>query len=526
MASWTRLRLPVFAMRPATWVMDFWHGYPMVKYVALTYTPLCLCLCLVAEDRDRLVGAFWHRPEGTAGRLTQGPFAGPEQRGSTGSSLGHHRGGSFMAHENPGKGKGRSRAAMRARIGAQIEDVQSQLEALGDLSGSGREVRDKAIRHLDAAYSQIADKPDVNAAEAGQPSDGDVKGRARSAMCARIGAHIAYVQSQLNALGDLSDSDRKVRDKANRQLEAARSEITEKPDDNPEGIPRRRRLWRRVTKTDVVTALTNVHEAEVELTKLLKSEELKSRFPQILTHAREYLPSDDPQRNLLEEEWEQSDEGRRHLPADAKGVAVETLHAANKVQEEERIRLRSFTQILVFSIVVMLLFAIGFGIWASVSSDIANLFCFERGRRPSACPLGRYPADGSDVFLIEFMGMFAAALAGATSLSTMRGNSSPYHVSVLLLLLRLPVGAMTAVLGILLVRGAFFPGLTNLDASAQIIAWAAAFGILQEPVTRAVDKTGRSFLEELTPYEEAKAPPGSARHHHRRKSGDRRKKRR
>ncbi|MCH6160882.1 hypothetical protein [Streptomyces marispadix] len=189
------------------------------------------------------------------------------------------------------------------------------------------------------------------------------------------------------------------------------------------------------------------------------------------------------------------------FPWRAGDVVAETLHAANKAEETERARVRGFTQILIWSITITAVIAILFGLRASAESDVADLFCFPGQEVPPArvCPLGGNTADGSDVFLIEFMGMSAAALAGAVSLKTMRGDSSPYQVSVLLLLLRLPAGAMTAVLGVLLVSGAFLPGLTSLDASAQVVAWAAAFGILQEPVTRAVDRTGRAFLDDLAP---------------------------
>ncbi|QPP08281.1 hypothetical protein G4Z16_19890 [Streptomyces bathyalis] len=327
------------------------------------------------------------------------------------------------------------------------------------------------------------------------------------------------MQSQIDALGELSETDQKVEGKANLHLEAAREQVEHKGYLN--------KLLHRHTSTDVIAAMTNIREAEVELTRLLQGEDLRSRVPRILTHAREHLSPDDPQRRLLEKEWGTTEEGRRRLPAGTEGIAAETLHAANKVEERERIRLRSFTHILICSITVMSLIAVGFGIWAVVDPNVANLFCFPDQRRivPRICPIGRHRAAGSDVFLIEFMGMFAAALAGAASLKTMRGNSSPYHVSILLLLLRLPVGAMTAVLGILLVSGAFFPGLTSLDASAQIIAWAAAFGILQEPVTRAVDRTGRSFLDELTPPEAAKTRPGADQRRHEPEAHGRRKKR-
>jgi hypothetical protein len=45
--------------------------------------------------------------------------------------------------------------------------------------------------------------------------------------------------------------------------------------------------------------------------------------------------------------------------------------------------------------------------------------------------------------------------------------------------------------------GEFFPGLTSLNTSTQIVAWAFAFGILQESVTRAVDRQGQSLLDKV-----------------------------
>ncbi|MGG7571613.1 hypothetical protein [Streptomyces sirii] len=60
--------------------------------------------------------------------------------------------------------------------------------------------------------------------------------------------------------------------------------------------------------------------------------------------------------------------------------------------------------------------------------------------------------------------------------------------------LKLPTGALTAVLGLLLMRGGFVPGLTALDSSAQIIAWAIVFGYSQQVFTQFVDKQGQALL--------------------------------
>ncbi|WP_367044574.1 hypothetical protein [Streptomyces sp. Je 1-332] len=73
----------------------------------------------------------------------------------------------------------------------------------------------------------------------------------------------------------------------------------------------------------------------------------------------------------------------------------------------------------------------------------------------SGMPFGTTPTWRS-VCLIEFIGLFSAAVAGAVSLRRVRGSSGLYHVATSLLLLRLPVGALTAVIGIILLSGSSF----------------------------------------------------------------------
>jgi hypothetical protein len=51
-------------------------------------------------------------------------------------------------------------------------------------------------------------------------------------------------------------------------------------------------------------------------------------------------------------------------------------------------------------------------------------------------------------------------------------------------------------------RGEFVPGLTALDSSGQIIAWAVVFGYAQQVFTRLVDQRAHAVLEEV-----GKPPP-------------------
>jgi hypothetical protein len=79
-------------------------------------------------------------------------------------------------------------------------------------------------------------------------------------------------------------------------------------------------------------------------------------------------------------------------------------------------------------------------------------------------------------------------------------------VPVALAALKLPTGAATAVLGLLLMRGEFIPGLSALDSSAQIVSWAIVFGYAQQLFTRFVDQQGNTVLDSV------RGGPASATH--------------
>ncbi len=111
-----------------------------------------------------------------------------------------------------------------------------------------------------------------------------------------------------------------------------------------------------------------------------------------------------------------------------------------------------------------------------------------------------------DYAVIELAGMVAAAVTGAATLHRLKDSGSAYNVPFALAVLKLPAGALTAVLGILLMRGEFVPGLSALDTSAQIIAWAVVFGAAQQLFTRIVDHQGASVME-LDPTPDSPLPP-------------------
>jgi hypothetical protein len=89
----------------------------------------------------------------------------------------------------------------------------------------------------------------------------------------------------------------------------------------------------------------------------------------------------------------------------------------------------------------------------------------------------------------------------------MRGSSERYGLPVAIAVLKLPIGAITAFLGLLLMRGQFVPGLTALDTSAQILAWALVFGYAQQLFTRLVDRQGQTVLDSVRGADNQPSPP-------------------
>ena len=53
-----------------------------------------------------------------------------------------------------------------------------------------------------------------------------------------------------------------------------------------------------------------------------------------------------------------------------------------------------------------------------------------------------------------------------------QGHLDPYDVPVALAALKVPMGALTAILGLVAIQGEFIPGLSQLDSQGQILAYA------------------------------------------------------
>src|SRR4051794_6507387 len=213
------------------------------------------------------------------------------------------------------------------------------------------------------------------------------------------------------------------------------------------------------------------------------------------------------------------------------------MRAACSASLREQVRVRSFRNVLVATALVMALLAIGVAIvglfyptlipmcFAPEASGSAVVVCPTKQSVPfsTTTPAGSPTPQSSttrdiddaiveaatprDLLVVELVGLTAAAVAAAAAIRNIKGSSERYGLPVALAALKLPTGAITAVLGLVLMRAGFVPGLSALDTSAQILAWALVFGYAQQLFTRLVDRQGQVVLDSVRGANKPQATP-------------------
>ncbi|QIB45973.1 hypothetical protein [Streptomyces aureoverticillatus] len=263
---------------------------------------------------------------------------------------------------------------------------------------------------------------------------------------------------------------------------------------------------------------------------MASGDDIKALLPQMLA--------------LIEEHFSPGDQRRTHATEIARGLQhngeltlseraflAETVSLARRLLRKETLRVRSFVWIVVSVTAGLFLVAVGVAVMTCIWETAVPL-CFtpeiapQGGSASSGIPGVSYPVHGTmfkvvcpsfskdlpeapsagdimstaraqDYVVVEIIGVVSASVAAAATLRRIRGTALPYNVPVALALLKLPTGALTAALGLLLMRGGFVPGLSALDSTAQIIAWAVIFGYSQQLFTRFVDSQGQAVLDSV-----------------------------
>ena len=254
---------------------------------------------------------------------------------------------------------------------------------------------------------------------------------------------------------------------------------------------------------------TNLDAAEIDALLLAPASDLCGRLPEVLAKVRTYLRDDDPRRTRVEEIAVQA-VASEHFEESDRDAVLAALRAANREERETVGRAGGVRTLLTVAIALVTFAALAIAILGSARPDTLPLCFVSIESETLSCPAGstsigpsgvdmdralRVTVSPWDILLVELVGMFAAIVAAAVALRGFETLRSSFHVPLLLALLKLPTGALTAVLGLMLLRAGMVPGFSTLDSPAQITAWAVIFGYSQQLFTRLVDQRAQEVIK-------------------------------
>ena len=271
-------------------------------------------------------------------------------------------------------------------------------------------------------------------------------------------------------------------------------------------------------------AYVNLHEAEIALAQLLPDDEIQAGIPAALARLQT-MDVTDPRRRAAETQLADN------VPRAQRRAAFQSaVRTGLELIDQQHARLRGFRNIVLTTTAGLMLLVIAMCVVGAWKPDALPL-CF--GPEPTtatgqpsapvqgpvgvACPSEeapptpgtqsrRLPAPG-DVTLVALLGLMGGGLSGALAIRHLQGSSTPYDVPVALSLLKLPSGALLALVGLLFVRGGFVPGLSQLDSQPQILAYAFLFGSAQQLVTRLIDRQAQDILTKVPSKEPTTTKP-------------------
>ncbi|PVU83624.1 hypothetical protein DDP54_12170 [Cellulomonas sp. WB94] len=118
------------------------------------------------------------------------------------------------------------------------------------------------------------------------------------------------------------------------------------------------------------------------------------------------------------------------------------------------------------------------------------------------CPTGLQVAGTAptsrDVLVVVVAGLVGAVLVAIASIRKGSPTTSTYRLTPALTALRLPLGGITAVVGLLLAQGATKIGIEPITSQAELLIAAVVFGIAQEPITNLLEARARKVQDEAT----------------------------
>lgn len=239
-----------------------------------------------------------------------------------------------------------------------------------------------------------------------------------------------------------------------------------------------------------------LHVADEALLAVAPAAMVLARGAEILVQARRWFGAGDPRvqrvSTILERHADDTAEHHVRLSRADRYALVSVVHAIHTALDRSYAQARSFRNILILAFLLLLtavaaLILVGLA-WPT-SVPLCSVGNPAVGRLP-ICPTGRTNPTGGDVALVALIGTIAAGVSAVAAVSSLGSLIDPFHTPIWQGLLKIPIGAFTAVLGVLAVEEGLDAGAGIPTTQGGILFLAFVFGYSQQLFTRMVDARG------------------------------------
>lgn len=261
--------------------------------------------------------------------------------------------------------------------------------------------------------------------------------------------------------------------------------------------------WLRGTRVEA--AWTNIHAAHARLMEVAGPEQVSALVIDVRSAVASYLPRSHAWAKRLAA-WQVTEaEGVPVLTDVDRELLSNALRQAYEANAEMYTRLRRFRNILVGTAVLFATMAVALSVLGALSPKTLPL-CFEvpaatTGAEGEAavrqsCPTGAQGPSGGDVALVGLLGLVGGAVGAMPSVtSSSRATVTTYTLRVSRMLLKIGLGPVAAIVGLLFLRAGVVPGFDVLDRQGEILGYAVVFGVSQQLITRIADRHAERVLK-------------------------------
>jgi hypothetical protein len=240
-----------------------------------------------------------------------------------------------------------------------------------------------------------------------------------------------------------------------------------------------------------------LHEAEVYL--IAADPGLTARLPALAERINPCLPDTDLRRIAL------SRLRPEEPPSAADRIVVtDAVRAAFDASDEAHASARALRNKLFVAALSLLLLNVLLGVVSSVWPSLLPM-CVASNEGQSSVQLicaggGTHPGAGEG-WLVAMMGAVGASIAAVVLLVRRRPSLSPYVLAGYQALIKVLLGALLAVVGVLALGAGLAEGLVWLRGQDAILFWAVLLGYSQQVGTRLLDNYADRLLNRVRPLE-------------------------